>query len=220
MNSVTRLIRRNFTFFISCLFFILTLSVFCIIFSKPDGFLLINRFHSQLIDNFFILFTNLGNGLFVIGLMVFLLIWKKIGWTLQIGFSFLVSGLVVQVIKHLMPSPRPKLFFGSSPIHFIYGITGTGHGSFPSGHTATIFAVTTLLCLYFPGRKPAIFLFLIAALTGFSRIYLSQHFPIDVLAGSLIGILISMFTYTLIPLRIFKKKFPENEYESQSIKLQ
>ena len=181
--------------------------------------MLINRFHFKMLDYFFILFTNLGNGLFAIGLMVFMFIRKKIGWSLQIGISFLVSGLIVQVLKHLIHSPRPKLYFGPAAIHCIKGITGTGSASFPSGHTATIFALTTLLCIYFQDRKSGIFFILIAALTGFSRIYLSQHFPIDVLAGSFTGVLVSVVVYLLIPLKFFEKRFPNYEWEHQSTKL-
>lgn len=181
--------------------------------------MLINRFHFKLLDYFFVLFTNLGNGIFAIGLMVFILVRKKLGWSLQIGISFLISGLLVQVIKHLVHSPRPKLYFGPGTIHCIQGITGTGTSSFPSGHTATIFALTTLLSIYFQDRRSGIFFILIAGLTGFSRIYLSQHFPVDVLAGSFAGVLTSMLIYLLIPLKYFEKRFPDTDWQRQSIKL-
>ncbi len=181
--------------------------------------MLINRFHFKILDYFFILFTNLGNGLFLIIVMVFLFIRKKIGWSLQIGISFLVSGFIVQILKHIIHSPRPKLFFGSAAIHYINGITGTGLSSFPSGHTTSIFALTTLFCIYFQDRKSGIFFILIAALTGFSRIYLSQHFPVDVLAGSFAGVLVSVLVYSFIPLKIFEKRTPDYEWEHQSINL-
>ena len=219
MKNLPRALSRNPAYFYGYFLFVLLLTVYCLSINKSDGFMLINGFHFKMLDYFFILFTNLGNGLFVIGLMVFLFIRKKIGWTLQIGISFLVSGLLVQILKHLIHSPRPKLYFGLGAIHCIQGITRTGTGSFPSGHTATIFALTTLLCFYFPDRKSGIFFILIAILTGFSRIYLSQHFPIDVLAGSFAGVLVSMAVYLLIPLKFFEKRFPKYEWEHQSIKL-
>jgi membrane-associated phospholipid phosphatase len=219
MRILTRTLNQNLVYFIGYIVFVCLLSVFCLAISKSAGFLLINRLHSKSLDYFFILFTNLGNVLFVIGLMVFMGIRKKFGWSLQIGVSFLVSGLLVQVIKHLVNSPRPKLYFGPNTIHFIYGITRTGSYSFPSGHTATIFALTTLLSLYFTGRKSGLFFIAIAVLTGFSRIYLSQHFPIDILVGSGIGFLISVLVYRLIPLKIFEKKFPKTEWERQSVTL-
>jgi membrane-associated phospholipid phosphatase len=122
--------------------------------------------------------------------------------------SFLVSGLVAQLFKHLIHSPRPVLFFGPHGIHWIYGITRTGYASFPSGHTATIFAITTLLSLYFPGRRNGILFFLIAALTGFSRIYLSEHFPVDVLGGLLTGVLISIGVYVIFRMQNLKRNPP------------
>jgi len=209
----------NRFYFVGFLISVLILSLFCLLIPKSAGFLLINQFHCILIDYFFILFTNLGNGFFAIAIMLFMLIRKKIGWSVQIGISFLLSGIVVQILKHLIQSPRPKLYFGSSHIHCIYGITGTGLFSFPSGHTATIFALTTLLAVYFPGKRSGIFFIGIAVLTGFSRIYLSQHFPVDVLAGSIIGALISVLIYLFIPLQFFEKKFPKNDWQQQSVKL-
>jgi membrane-associated phospholipid phosphatase len=165
------------------------------------------------------MFTNVGNGFVVIALMIFLLIRKKTGWVLQIGISLLISGLLVQMIKHFMPSPRPVIFFAAGTVHYILGVTRTGHSSFPSGHTATAFMLTTLLALYFPGPKPGLIFLIIAVLTGYSRVYLSQHFPIDVLAGSLAGLLPSLAVYKFIPLPFFEKKSSKPEWDQQSIKL-
>jgi membrane-associated phospholipid phosphatase len=219
MKILIRSLNRNPLYFTGYLISAFILSLFCFFVPKSEGFLLVNQYHCKWFDYFFILFTNLGNGLFAIALMVFMLIRKKIGWSVQIGVSFLLSGLIVQILKHLIHSPRPKLYFGSGNIHCIYGITGTGLFSFPSGHAATIFALTTLLAIYFPGRRSGMFFILIAVVAGFSRIYLSQHFPIDVLAGSAIGAVISMVVYIFIPLQFFEKKFPENKWEHQSVKL-
>ena len=207
-------------YLIYCLTFTFLLSLYCLLLNKSDGFLLVNHFHSKPFDAFFILFTDLGNGLFVIGLMLIMMLRRKIGWSIQTGVSFLVSGLVVQLFKHLAHSPRPLLFFGPHDIHWIYGITKTGYASFPSGHTATIFALTTLLSFYFPGTRSAILFFTIAALTGFSRIYLSQHFPVDVLGGLLTGVLTSIVVYTILPHTKFEKRLSKKEIEQQSTNLQ
>lgn len=212
-------ISRNPVYFIGYLFCFILLSLYCFFTSKTDGFLRINHFHNEMLDYFFTMFTNVGNGLFVVALMLFLLIRKKIGWALQVGMGFLLSGLLVQIMKHCLPSPRPKLFFASGTIHYILGVTGTGHSSFPSGHTASIFMLTTLLAFYFPGRKPGLFFLAVAVLTGYSRVYLSQHFPIDVLIGSLTGVLASLLVYKMVPLKSFDKKFSKSEWVQQSIKL-
>ena len=219
MKTLHNAISRIPAYFIGYLLCFVLLSSYCFFTSKSDGFLLVNHFHNEMLDNFFIMFTNVGNGLFVIVLMVFMLVRRKIGWTLQIGISFLISGLLVQLMKHYIPSPRPKVFFASGTIHDIIGVTRTGYSSFPSGHTATIFMLTTLLTLYFPGRKPGLFFLTMAVLTGFSRVYLSQHFPIDVLVGSLTGVLLSLGVYMMIPLKSFGKKLPSHKWEQQTIKL-
>jgi membrane-associated phospholipid phosphatase len=220
MKSLSDTVNRNVVYLIFCLILTIFLSLYCILLNKSDGFLLVNHFHNRLLDNFFILFTNFGNGLFAIGLIVIMMLRKKFGWSIQTGISFLVSGLLSQLLKHLVHSPRPRIFFGVHEIHWIYGITRTGYASFPSGHTATIFALTTLLSFYFPGRKTGTLFFLIAALTGFSRIYLSDHFPADVLGGLIIGVLVSMAVYVLFPHTKFERKLAKNEIEPQSANLQ
>jgi membrane-associated phospholipid phosphatase len=182
--------------------------------------MVMNQFHSQAMDAVFMMFTHLGDGLCAVGLVIFLLVRRKTIWSFQTGISFGVSGIVAQILKHLVHSPRPQLYFGPGTFHSIYGMTCTGYTSFPSGHTTTIFALTSLLSLYFPGRATGLLFFAIAGLTGFSRIYLYQHFPVDVLAGSFIGVLISMAVYIYIPLKYLEKKFPAAGFEIQTIKLQ
>jgi undecaprenyl-diphosphatase len=58
--------------------------------------------------------------------------------------------------------------------------------SFPSGHAANNMAVATVLLLFFPGRG---WLYLpVALLIAYSRIYTGSHWPLDVVAGMLLGI--------------------------------
>jgi undecaprenyl-diphosphatase len=59
--------------------------------------------------------------------------------------------------------------------------------SFPSGHTATSFACATVLSSYAPRLRVPFFL--LATLIGLSRIYNGMHYPTDVLAGAVLGVL-------------------------------
>lgn len=73
--------------------------------------------------------------------------------------------------------------------------------SFPSNHaanTAAFAATTAIVC----GFKPALPLMVVAFLIGYSRIYVGVHFPLDVLAGWLAGVVIAVFIS-----RFLKKKF-------------
>lgn len=60
--------------------------------------------------------------------------------------------------------------------------------SFPSGHTGASFAAASALC--FRGSKLRFPALALAALIGFSRLYLYVHYPTDVLAGALLGALL------------------------------
>src|SRR5437870_6824109 len=61
--------------------------------------------------------------------------------------------------------------------------------SFPSGHAATSFAAATIISAAFPRLTPA--LFLLAAAVAFSRVYVGVHYPLDVIGGATLGVLVA-----------------------------
>jgi membrane-associated phospholipid phosphatase len=64
------------------------------------------------------------------------------------------------------------------------------HGlNFPSGHAMVIFATTALVAPYLKGWW-MVLPWALAAAVGLSRMYLGAHFPLDVVAGASLGILI------------------------------
>ena len=77
--------------------------------------------------------------------------------------------------------------------------------AFPSGHTATAFALALLVAVW-SARIPSaprrwlvrVLAFLLAASTGLARIYSGSHFPTDVLAGVLVGLLGATFALLLV----------------------
>jgi membrane-associated phospholipid phosphatase len=71
--------------------------------------------------------------------------------------------------------------------------------SFPSGHTATSFTLFLLTSYLFPNKYVFVIFLLYALACSYSRVYLAQHFPLD-LAG---GILVALLT---IPISIFIRK--------------
>jgi len=110
--------------------------------------------------------------------------------------SQLATGLVSIIIKQTWNEPRPVLYFKEHfpavQLHRIVGEQLHSTHSFPSGHTITAFAF--FLALSYFTKKPLLhFLyFVLALLVGYSRIYLSQHFAVDVLVGSVIGVTVTI----------------------------
>lgn len=159
-----------------------------------------NNLAHPLLDPFFYLIGWLGNGwVLMISTAIFFLAYKpdylkrQFPWIL---LSFCLSGICVILIKDWVNRPRPLLEFASLiKANKVYIHTVGPHlkvHSFPSGHTQTAFCVATYLSLLFKRLSP-IFLGL-ACLVAISRIYAGVHYPLDVVAGAVIG---GVFSYII-----------------------
>ena len=78
---------------------------------------------------------------------------------------------------------------------WLLNIEMPSHLSFPSGHTTVAFCVFFGLALIIPNKIIGTALVVLAVLVGFSRTYLSYHFLMDVVAGSLLGIVTAIGMY-------------------------
>ncbi len=145
-------------------------------------------------------FTDIGNGFFCVILCLVALFFINIRFGLAMASSYALEGIFVQVLKQLVFKERPRPwaeYADKLPIHLVPDFTPYSNNSFPSGHTATAFCMATLIVLAYPKiRKPfQLLLFLIAITVAYSRIYLSQHYFLDVYVGSIVGILSSVVIY-------------------------
>jgi undecaprenyl-diphosphatase len=106
-------------------------------------------------------------------------------WTLVAdGLGELVS----DVLKAVIPRARPHL-------HALIARPHTH--SFPSGHATTSFACATVLAFAVPRlRLP---LLVLAAAIAWSRVYVGVHYPLDVVAGALLGAAIGIAVIRALP---------------------
>uniref|UniRef100_Q47A52 Phosphoesterase, PA-phosphatase related protein n=1 Tax=Dechloromonas aromatica (strain RCB) TaxID=159087 RepID=Q47A52_DECAR len=127
--------------------------------------------------------TTLGDARVQLALMLpFCLRYPRVFWALFLGA--LLAGAISRGFKTAVPLPRPAAVLDAAQINVI-GAKLTAH-SFPSGHTVSAFSfVVPWLALLGWRAAPIV---LIAALAGFSRIAVGAHWPVDVLAGAMIGL--------------------------------
>ena len=96
------------------------------------------------------------------------------------------SGILSQLVKHLVGRARPKLIDTLGAWHFDLFSLKAVLASFPSGHTTTIFAAAASLSFFRPRWAPLFFL--LALPVAASRLIVGAHYPSDVLAGAFLGL--------------------------------
>jgi undecaprenyl-diphosphatase len=100
-------------------------------------------------------------------------------------------GLAVgQVISHVWVRERP---FDAHPLQTVLLVPGSGEPSFPSDHATAAFAIAFSVLLV--GRRLGVVFVLAAVMIALSRIFVGVHYPGDVAAGALVGLLSSLVVW-------------------------
>jgi len=205
--SLSSLFKANRSFFFGFFLFVILCCYILFFYSKADGFYLLNPYHSHFTNFIFIYLTYVGDGFFCVVIGVLLLLFRKYFLGLMILSSYAVSGIIAQVLKYYIPEARPAVFLkDTSYKYFIENVTLHNFHAFPSGHTASAFAMAAVLSFALKNKKYSMLFLAAAIIVGYSRIYLAQHFIDDVLAGALIGIASAIFCWILF-YKLFSKKF-------------
>ena len=160
--------------------------------------LVLNAFHTPMLDTFFKYFTYVGAWV-PCAVAVVLLIFRKWKIASVILVGQLVATLITTPLKHIIRAKRPSAILSDLGINFpvVEGVDLHSTLSFPSGHTSAAFAFCFAVALFCPRWWQKLLCLFVAVLCGYSRIYLSQHFLEDVLAGSMVGVVSIL---VLIPL--------------------
>ncbi len=130
------------------------------------------------------------------------------GWSIIIAVA-ISDILSSKILKHLILRPRP---FEVLPD--VYKLVSSAGPSFPSSHAVNSFTVATLITLFLKNPVYTTIAFIMAFLSGFSRIYVGVHYPLDIIAGAIIGIFLGIVFY-----KIVKKIFKLNDQENNIIEI-
>ncbi len=162
-------------------------------------FFFINRVggKSDILDQLFLFITHI----FVPAILIVILVWffvvlprssttllEKFRWYRQGGiFLFIMSivWVIIESIKTAVAFPRPQEFLQGVQVLSTFG----SFDSFPSAHSALAFAMATFIYKY--SKSAGKILFFIAFLVAVSRIFVGVHFPLDVIVGAVIGVVVT-----------------------------
>jgi len=139
--------------------------------------------------------SHTGNGYYYPAVpALLLLVDSQKAWTFFLAglFAFAIELPLYKLLKNGIKRNRP--------CEVLSGVQGrispSDRFSFPSGHTAAAFVMATLLSYFFPILSMPLFSW--ALLVGFSRIYLGVHYPTDILAGLVIGLLSALSALIIV----------------------
>lgn len=181
-------------------------------------FLFLNTLGSTRWDNFWIFLSERSYWIPLYVALLFLL-YKNLGLrktALVLALTLLmilVTDQITNIFKDCFQRLRPCFVKEFEGIMRGVGCERRGQYGFTSAHASNHFAIAVLLGLIFRNRYKWMLTILLiwAAFISYSRIYLGVHFPLDIICGGIMGLIIGYLAYRLylLILRKYPQKFPE-----------
>lgn len=174
-------------------------------------FLFLNSFHTPGMDPIMIWISGKYTWIPFYAIILAFIIWhfRKRSLLILLGITLVIvfaDQLTSSIMKPLFERPRPchePLLEG-----LVYLAKGCGGKfGFVSSHAANTFGVAMFLWMSFKKvyRWPSL-IFIWAAVVSYSRIYLGVHYPLDIIVGGILGVVIAWLVYKLFEKVIFRNK--------------
>lgn len=224
------LFKQNGIFIALSLLLTLSMGLALIFVPKGELHLLLCDRHTPARDLFYKYYTGVAEW-FPYVLCALLLLFGRIGDSLMAAACMVSTTLTTQLFKHLINAPRPIIWFAEHmpdvQLPLVEGVKMNEWFSFPSGHTTSFFTMAFVGSIILTSQhseygRPSqsgiiiqLVLFLAATLGAYSRIYLSQHFTADVIAGIVVGIAITMLIGVLFRPLEAKKWYKMHFFEKK-----
>ena len=176
-------------------------------FGRIPVFILLNTDGGTFLDQFFKWATWGAEGwVWIPYLSVVVILFKKDFKLIVLNFIF--STLLTQIPKNFIWDKLSRPIASGIPfneIHTVPGVLMHSMNSFPSGHTATAFTLFLLTIYLFPTKWVFAIGAIFAIICAYSRVYLGQHFPMDLGGGILVAVISVQLSIVLLQ-KISKQK--------------
>ena len=167
---------------------------------------------NTIFDYIFIFFHDCHKNLWFVIPLLFLWLFfifrdkkNRIGLILLIPLVILITDQIGSKIKDLEIRKRPYMKIDEDNINLLvntpknkdglYKNTKSSKKSFPSNHSANIWALSTILSYMYNNKKK--YFMILAILVSISRVYVGVHYPLDIIAGAGIGLIVSFLVIKL-----------------------
>jgi undecaprenyl-diphosphatase len=139
------------------------------------------------LDPVFVALSIVGSwsGVWLATALALTVAWRRPNVFLVVATTALTTQLLTTLLKYAVGRDRPPaVVLDPEPL-----LEVPTTSSFPSGHSSSSFACALVLSRLAP--RLTVPLFALAALIGYSRVYVGVHYPLDVVAGALFGVLVA-----------------------------
>jgi len=169
--------------------------------SDKELFLFLNSFHSDFWDTIMLMVTRKETWIPFYGIIIYFFIRnyrsKSILIFLFLALTILASDQISVLLKDAFQRLRPV----HEPVieHLVHNVLRKGgmYG-FVSSHAANSFAIFVFTMLLFKNRSYSFLLFFWAVLVSYSRIYSGVHYPLDILGGAFLGLILGFAIYKIL----------------------